>query len=525
MAVGLCLTATLVSQPLLGKISFPNSGAPAAQPAFIRGVLLLHSFEYDDAIAAFREAERIDPGFALAYWGEALCFSQPLWGNEDVAKARAALARLAPTAADRQAKAPTARERAFLAAVERLFGQGSRAERAHAYADRMAVVARDYPQDDEAQVFYALALLATVFGGDRNTAVSLKAGAIASAVLKKNPQHPGAAHYVLHAYDDGEHAAMALEAARIYSKIAPASSHARHMASHAFLPLGLWEEAAASDEAAWQTSIENAKRKGWSAAQYDYHALGWLHYEYLQQGRFAKAESLLSLLAQSLPGPPGPPARVESEIGRGNGPIQLRSERASMRARLVVESGRWEMMRGQPSFDNVDELFALGLASVKLGDRARAEAALEQLDSARKSAPDPDNKRIAEIMYREVGGLYQVLRGEKADGLAALESAAGIEGEGPRPIARPYPIKPAGELYAEALLAQGDAAGAVREFQRALKRTPRRAQSMIGLARAAAAANQPALASKTAREFLQMWSGADARRPELDAARRIAGGK
>src|SRR6266567_1543656 len=121
----------------LGHISFPTSGSAAAQPAFIRGVLLLHSFEYDDAIAAFREAERIDPAFAMAYWGEAMCFNQTLWENEDVAKGRAALARLEPMRAARQAKAPTPREQGYLDAVERLFGDGNKASRDRAYADRM----------------------------------------------------------------------------------------------------------------------------------------------------------------------------------------------------------------------------------------------------------------------------------------------------------------------------------------------------------------------------------------------------
>jgi tetratricopeptide (TPR) repeat protein len=303
------------------------------------------------------------------------------------------------------------------------------------------------------------------------------------------------------------------------------------MPSHAFLPLGLWDDAAASDESAWQVSIDRAKAKGLSAAQYDFHALGWLHYEYLQQGRFGKAESLVPFIDQALvatkpgsmrPGEAGSHAHVESEIGRGFGAVSLKSERASMRARFIVDSGRWEQMKGQPSFDNVDELFALGLASVKLGDRARTEAALEQLQGARASAPDADNKRLADIMYREVGGLYQILRGEKAEGLAALESAAGIEAEAPKPIARPYPIKPAIELYAEVLLANGDHAGAMRAFQASLARTPRRAASLIGLARAAAAARQPAVAARAAREFLVMWKQADAGRPETEDAKRLA---
>jgi tetratricopeptide (TPR) repeat protein len=506
----------------LGRINFPNSGSPAAQAPFIRGVLLLHSFEYDDAIEAFREAQRIDPGFALAYWGEALSYNQPLWYNENVQKARAALNRLAPTAAARQDRAPTAREKGYLDAVDRLFSDAPKAARDQAYADRMGALSAANPQDDEAAAFYALALLATIPNGQRNPAVSLKAGAIASAVLKRNPQHPGAAHYVLHAYDDGEHAAMGLEAARLYAKIAPASSHAQHMPSHAFLPLGLWDEAARSDESAWQTSVDLAKRKGLSAAQYDYHALGWLHYEYLQQGRYEKARGLEVVFDQGSKvsaGGPGSQHHVESEIGRGNGPLSLRNERASMRARFVVESGRWDLMKGQPSFDNVDELFALGLASVKLADRARVEAALEQLEGARAAAPAADNKRLAEIMYRSIGGLYTIMRRDTGEGLQVLQSAAGIESELPKPIARPYPIKPAGEIYAEALLASGDAAGAVRAFQAALKRTPRRAASLIGLARAAAAAKQPALAARTAREFLEMWKQADPGRPEIAEAK------
>jgi tetratricopeptide (TPR) repeat protein len=509
--------------PILGRISFPNSGLPAAQPSFIRGVLLLHSFEYDDAIAAFREAQRLDPTFALAYWGEALSYNQPLWYNENLEKARAVLHRLASTPAARQAKAPTGREKGYLDAVERLFGAGSKPERDRAYTDRMGALSRANPADDEAAAFYALALLATIPNRQRDVTTSLKAAAIAMAILRRNPEHPGAAHYALHAYDDGEHAAMALEAARLYAKIAPASSHAQHMPSHAFLPLGLWDEASASDEAAWQTSIDLAKRKGLSAAQYDYHALGWLQYEYLQQGRFQEATDAISRVDAALATHPASPAphHVESEIGRGNGPLSLRNERGSMRARLVVESGRWDLMKGQGSFDNVDELFALGLASVRLGDAARAEAALEQLQGARTAAPDPVNKQLAEIMYRQVGGLYQIMRGEKQEGLAALQSAVQLEAEMPKPIARPYPIKPAGELYAETLLSMGDAAGAVCAFQAALTRTPRRAASMIGLARAAAAARQPTLAARTAQEFLTMWRRADMGRTEVEEAQAL----
>ena len=542
------LSALNTQQQLLGRISFANSGSAAAQAPFIRGVLLLHSFEYDDAIAAFREAQQIDPGFALAYWGEAMCDNQPLWYNENVDKARQALGRLAADPAARQAKAPTAREKGYLDAVERLFGnvRGSgagstndKASRNRAYAERMAELSRQFPNDDEAAAFYALALLGARPETDRDTTVMQKAGAIALAILKRNPQHPGAAHYALHAFDDGEHAAMGLEAARAYARIAPASSHARHMPSHVFLPLGMWDEAAASDESSFAASVDRVNRLRLSMGQADFHSLGWLQYEYLQQGRFAKAREAMKTVEDALADGSGKAPRsggsgtrgfsratehqhVESEIGRGYGPMSLKGELASMRARLVLESGRWDEMKGRSSFDNVDELFALGIASIKLGDEARAEAVFDQLQQARAAAPDPDNKRLASIMSGEVAGLIQLARGQKTEAMQTLAGAARAESQLARPIARPYPVKPAVEVYAEALVAAGNAGEAVRQFQASLARTPRRAASLIGLARAAQAAGQREVAVKAAREFIEMWHAADADRAEVKDARAIA---
>jgi tetratricopeptide (TPR) repeat protein len=517
---------SLAAQPLpsLGRISFPTSGAAAAQPAFIRGVLFLHSFDYDEAIAAFREAEKIDPGFAMAYWGEALAYNQPLWLNENLDKARAVVARFVP--------APTAREQGYLEAVRRLFGDGDKRARDRAYAERMAQLHAQFPDDDEAAAFYALALLSTIPTGERNLPVSLKAGEIALAILKKNPEHPGANHYALHAFDDGEHAARALQAAKTYARIAPASSHAQHMPSHVFLPLGMWDEAVASDEAAFATSVAIAKRKNLPPSQYDFHALSWLQYEYLQQGRFAKARETMRDVERALAVPARPASTVspaspvphshESEIGKGYGDTSLKSELASMKARLVVESGDWAPMKGQGSFDNIDELFALGMASIPLRDPGRAEAAFEQLSNAAKTIPDRDAREVAQIMAVEIEGLIKLGRGDRGGALAALARAAQLEAARPRPIARPYPIKPAGELYAEILLGTGDAKAAVGQFKTALARTPGRAQSLLGLARAASVAGPKAESVKAARDFLAAWHLADKDRPELAEMRALA---
>ena len=193
---------------------------------------------------------------------------------------------------------------------------------------------------------------------------------------------------------------MGLEAARTYARIAPASSHARHMPSHVFLPLGMWDEAVASDESAFAASVDLAKRKGLSAAQYDFHSLSWLHYEYLQQGRFAKARETMADSAsapwrfpahcRARPSPcPPHPAHVESEIGKGFDPMSLKSELASMKARLVVESGDWALMKGQGTFDNIDELFALGVASVRLGDHGTRRRGARALEQRRDDDPGP----------------------------------------------------------------------------------------------------------------------------------------
>jgi tetratricopeptide (TPR) repeat protein len=536
VVAALLLAASPVSQTPapnagLGRITFPTSGPDAARPAFERGVLLLHSFEYDDAIAAFREAQRLAPGFAMAYWGEALSYSQPLWYNENVGSAREVLARLGPTRAARAEKAPAPREKAYLDAVERLFGDGGRPARLQAYADRMATLVRDHADDQEATAFYALALLGTIPENARNPQISLKAGALAAGVLAKNPQHPGAAHYTLHAYDDGVNNRLGLEAARIYAKIAPASSHALHMPSHVFLPLGMWNDAVASDEASFAASVAWVKRTGRTLAQQDFHSLSWLHYEYLQQGRFSDARRLMEPVTRALAGAnpraaagsvAGATEHAHSDINRGFDANALRNELASMRARAVVESGDWASMRGQGDFGNIDELFALGMSSVKLGEPARAVAAIEHLEKAAKSIPDPSARAVADIMADQIMGLVDIALGDRPAGLAALARAADAEAKQSRPIARPYPIKPAAELYGEALLEGGEPAKAVEQFRRALGRTPRRAAGLLGLARAAQKAGMAAEAAPTAKELLDVWQRADPGRPELAEVRRMA---
>lgn len=516
----------------LGTVSFPNSGSPAAQADFTRGVAWLHSFMYEDAIDSFRAAQKIDPSFVMAYWGEAMSFSQPLWFFEEVDKGRAALAKLGATPDERIAKAKTARERGFMRAVEALFGPGDKPARHAAYAREMARVAVENPADDEAQTFYALALLATMPRGDAALPIRQQAGAIAEKVFARNPSHPGAAHYILHAYDHGTLAAKALPAARAYAKIAPAASHALHMPAHTFLQLGMWDEAAASDEASWNASIAWAKRRNLSIASRDFHSLGWLQYEWLQQGRFSKTKEAVSFVNEAMqagagnrePGSANPQHAgghgygEGSEIGLGSNEAALRNDRGSMRARYIIESERWQEMKGQSTFDNIEELFALGLSAVNLGDGARMRSVIEEFRKA-ASSPSPELREQSTVMLRELEALDQFAQGQHARAFALLDQVVAMQKRMPKPIGRPMPVKDVNELYGEFELQLGRAGQAAMWFERALTRTPNRSRPLLGLARAYRNAGDTAKARAAYKKFLSNYRLADPGLPEVSEAR------
>lgn len=514
--------------PSLGTLSFPNSGAAAAQASFIRGLAWLHSFGYEDAIDAFQEAQRADPSFALAYWGEALAFDQPLWFMESPDKGRAALRKLGATPADRRAKAKTPREQGYLAAVEALYSDGDTRSRHLKYSDAMGTLAAAHPADDEAQLFYALSLLAVLPRGDQSLPLRQKAGAIAEAVFAKNPQHPGAAHYVIHAYDHGSLAPKALAAARAYAKIAPAASHALHMPAHAFVQLGFWEEAAAIDRASWDASVQWAARRRMPNTLRDFHSLTWLHYAWTQLGRFREAAGALVLVDEALrnvrPNDPiGGHQYMDSAIGRGIGPEALRNDRGSMRARYIIESERWTEMKGQGSFEGIDELFALGMSAAMLGDPARLEAAIEEFGKAAAPGQPAELREQAEIMGLELRALQAFRQGRQPEAFTHMDRATLLQARMPKPIGRPFPVKGADELYAELLLQAGRAQAAIEWYEKTLRRTPNRSRAVLGLARAYAKAGNTAASRKAYTQFLQNWRNADPNLPELKEARTALG--
>jgi tetratricopeptide (TPR) repeat protein len=496
----LLLAAPLAAQaPRLGTIDFPTSGAPPAQREFVTGVLFLHSFEYERAAQAFRRAEQLDSGFAMAYWGEALTYTHPIWDEQNADAGRGALARLAPTRAARRARAPTGREQAYFDAVETLYGTGSKGERDTAYATAMARLVAAYPNDLEAKAFHALALLG-LSQGVRDVPTYLRAAAIADTVFRANPNHPGAAHYIIHAYDDPAHARLGLAAARAYSKIAPDAAHAQHMTTHIFVALGLWDDVVAQNEIAQHLT---------HAAPGHYTA--WLNYGYLQQGRHRDARAHLGTLRGSMGASP---------------PRRQRAGLALIRAHYLVNTrqwdgdvARWSISLGDTTAGaKVLDAFVGGMSAVERGDRVAARQALATLDAltgraAATSTDGDEDPEVGEIQALELRALLQVAASPDS-AVALLRRAAALEDAMPIAFGPPVVIKPTHELLGEVLLSLRRPREAQAEFQRALALAPRRALSLLGLRRAAAAAGDSTAARDATRELRDVWHRAD-RLPEL----------
>lgn len=515
----------------LGRVDFPTSGAPAAREPFLRGVAALHSFWYDEAADAFREAQKADPGFAMAYWGEAMTYNHPIWWEEDLEAARAALARLAPTPAERAAKAPTPVEKAWLAAVETLYGEGEKAARDRAYAEALRRLHESRPDDLEAASFYALSLIgpaltAGATGPDRDRDL-MKAAAILEERFDRNPEHPGLLHYLIHAYDDPVHAPLGLRAARLYAETAPSAHHALHMPSHIFVQLGRWPEAAASNEEAWAASVEWVKRRGLPVEKRDFHSLSWLAYVYEQQGRLRKAEEVLEVARQAARESDSP--RVASALEAMEARYQLETRRqlaaapapapAAARAEGDADHCGGRPLAGRSQVDG-GPLLATGLAAARRGDLAAAESAAAGLRALYEGKEESYRTTLpARIMEKEVSALVLLARGKKDEALALLREAVELEERLPPPSGPPEPIQPSHELYGEALLQAGQAAEAQRQFERALLRMPNRAASLLGAARAAERAGDREAARRHYASLAAIWQQADEGLPGLAEVR------
>jgi tetratricopeptide (TPR) repeat protein len=496
-----------------GSITFPTSGAPAAQEAFLTGVKALHNFQFDEAAVAFQQAEKADPAFAMAYWGEAMSHNHPLWAQQDVEKAKQALDKLDPTPAGRVAKAKLPKEKAFFEAIHTLyFSPGDKLARDNAYSAALARMSAQWPDDNEVSIFYALSLLGTVRPGDTGFRRQALAASIAERVYQQNPKHPGAAHFVIHSFDDPDHAPLGLGAADAYAKIAPSAAHALHMPSHIYVQLGMWQKAAASNVDAYKAAMELNTKMKLAEGREDFHTLSWLAYANSMLGRFDEAKKNVE--------------QAKAAADRNAGNAGIRDGYLGMRARLISDSGQWETltldasaapsgehanMPGMPGMGggsgSATWTYIVGVSAAKSGDMAtaeKAEAALKGITANAQGGPTSYAAKPHVIREKELGAVIRWAKGQKDEALQFARDAADAEKTLSAPSGPPDPIKPAFELYGEMLLEAGKAKEAMGVFEQSLFRTPKRTPSVLGLARAAAAAGDQATARARYQELTTM---------------------
>ena len=488
---------------LVGSLQFPTSTQSAeAQNHFLRGVAILHSFGWKQAIEEFQTAQELDPDFVLAYWGETLCYNHPLFGEPtpDEDNPRAVLARLGPTRDARLAKAPTDRERGFLNAVETLWAEdGTYDERRVAYMDVMADLNARYPDDHEVATFYAVASLSAARAlEDQTGRLEVRAGTIALAVFNANPEHPGAPHYVIHSFDDPIHAPLALESAMKYVDTAPAVAHARHMPTHIFIQHGMWALVSRHNQRAY-----DAARDLWEPGDSvgdTVHPLDWGQYGDLQLGDYHKAQTWIE--------------RIEMVAKESEGQTRAINAVSLLKARYVVETEEWTMVEVTEE-SSLPELLATGLSAVHLGDIDTAMKAESEL--AKRAA---DGSSQTKITHKEVAAAIRVAEGLGDEATMLMDEALEIVATQRLPNGAANPVKPPYELYGELLLALDRPEEASEKFEMSLLRMPKRAQSLLGAARAAAASGDDTAAREHYSELLSFWQG-QADHPGTEEARRF----
>ena len=503
----------------LGSCHFATSCNEPAQKDFNRAVALLHSFQFSRAIEGFNAVLREDPTCAIAYWGIALSdWSNPFApGQKDKGQLQ-----LGRQSAERgkELGAKTERERAYLAAVGKLYGDFESTPqqvRLLAYRDAMGDIAAKYPEDHEAQIFYALALAVAEDPADKTYADRLKAGAILEKLFAKEPTHPGLAHYIIHAYDVPALADRALVAAHRYAEIAPDAPHALHMPSHTFTRLGYWQESIDSNVAA----AAAARRQGQTAEEL--HASDYETYAYLQTGQDEAAARIVTALPEMA-------SRFDPKallIGAGP-PSAGYFALAAIPARYALERQDWQQAErlalSETPFPYADAItwFARGLGAARLGHVAAANeaaTALRQIQERLSKANERYWARQVEIQATAVLAWSALAAGKNEEALRQMELAASMEDGTEKSVVTPGPLSPARELLGEMLLQMNKPAEALVQFEATLKKEPRRFRSLYGAAHAAQLSGSSDLSQKYFRELLQVCAHSDMPgRPELREA-------
>jgi hypothetical protein len=491
----------------LGKVHFPVSCSPAAQQQFERGVAMLHSYWFTEGSKTFEAIVREEPTCVMAYWGLAV----NLLGNSLSGPPPAKDAQKAWEVLDKaKGEAKTQRERDWIEALSAYYRDHDKVsvdDRLLAYTKAMEQMTQRYPNDFEAWAYYALTLQASAPKTDKNYTNQLKAAAILEKLFKQNPQHPGVSHYLIHAYDYPPLADRGIAAARRYAGIAPAAPHARHMPSHIYSMVGLWEESIASNRSALQVQSDY------------YHATDFMVYAHLQLAQDAKAKALIDEIYK---------------IGRDNllnkdniGSLGAYTALAVIPARYTLERTDWKgaaALQAVPTKRPVaDSLirFTRGLGMARSGDVAGAKQEIEALQSIKKTLEKTKDvywAARADEQMLAINAWVALAEGGHERGLKLMRAAADGEDGSVKHISMENRLYPMRELFADLLLETGQAASALREFEAALKENPNRYRGLYGAARAAEAAGDQEKASMYFAKLVALSKNADTDRPELARA-------
>jgi tetratricopeptide (TPR) repeat protein len=511
------------SGEVLGKVDFRTSCNPDVRAEFNRATALLHSFEFSRAIEAYSSVLKKDPSCAVAHWGIVLSqWSNPFGGVRPplvIERGQEAVARARAWTGGKM----DARERAYFDAAALLFDGAPKVpqrDRTLAYERAMEKIVADHPDDMEAKIFYALAVNQTALPTDKTYANQLKATGILEPLYRDHPDHPGLAHYIIHAYDHPPLASRAIDAARRYAKIAPSAPHALHMPSHTFTRVGYWQDSIASNIA----SAESATKLGTYGEVL--HAMDYQIYAYLQLGQDAAARGVLDRLPDVLA--KFNPDAIGGAAGGSAGLYAL----AAIPARYALERGAWadaaSLEPRTTAYAWVDSAtpFARALGAARSGSPAAAVAEIARLKTLHEklgAASDADWAARVDVQRRIAEAWVAFAEGRRDEAITALRGAADAEDATDKSAVSPGPLAPAREMLGEMLLEAGQPKDALAAFEATMQKEPNRFRAVAGAMRAAEAAGDRTTAAKHASELLEIAKTADSSRPDLGRARQLAG--
>lgn len=490
-----CKTKINKSPDQLGETSFTPTGKADAQPAFKKGLLLLHSFEYADAAEEFQNAKKIDPDFVMAYWGEAMTYNHPLWQEQDYNKGNETLDQLAATPEERINKARTGLEKDFLSGINILYGKGNKVERDSSYAVYMRALYKKYPGNDEVASFYSLALNGWGTTGMLKNVLA-DAGKIALEILERSPKHPGALHYLIHAYDNPDYAALALTTADKYAIVAKDAGHAVHMPAHTYLALGLWEKVISSNEVSWAAEQKRKERKNLNNDALGYHAFHWLQYGYLQKKNKEKARSMVDSMQKYCNQLPGPKARghliflkttyLAETNDYSNEVVNITVKQNDLN---IVTRARNYFVTGMNAYykNNAADLhdIILKLSAERLLEEEKTTGdGLRICGNINRALPTKTDLQETEVMELQLKAMQAWMKKDAATAEKLLQQATKLHTIIGYSYGPPSIVKPSFEMYGEWLLENNRPKEALEQFSLSLQMMPNKNLSLKGKAMA-----------------------------------------